>query len=653
MTESEQITGRSVMEGALPTNVYHLRQGEFSAIPGNPWVYWIPDPIRKLFIDLGPMSDYATPVIGCFTCDNFRFVHYWWEVGYSNIRNAVQKTDLSKRGKPYWIKYMKGGESRWYGNHQFVVKYNDNGKEIRERRLITGQSYTLPGEQYYLQPGVVFSHVSTDLNSKLLPTGFIFDVASSVIIPEEIGVLPLLGLMKSELFLYLLHLLNPTINIQASDIRRIPTKPKVDYLSKYVQKCIFLGKIRESTLETSLEFVAPNNPNNQKPNLRDISLLEENLEKQINQIVIDHYGFTNGPRDLLKEGINIDDEVEGDFQLDTKDPEELEGDITNNQTTEVILRNWLSYAIGIIMGRFSPGQINTLGCAVYQQSTFEKEPPYKMSAEDSQDLFGLSGAFINSDVLMNYHIFSPQVEKYLYALSFPDGIYVLDPAHPRDLTALVRKALILMLGEEDAQEVINHAASGDLRKYLEKDYFIQYHLKIYRKRPVYWYIQSAKRSYGFVIFHEKITRDTFYTLQREPYLETKRNAVALEISDLQVKLTSTQGSDRKKIEKQLSELHALADELAQFSKDLEEITLGGYEPNEDWIDDGVILRMAPLWKVIPLWKSEPKKYWKRLEGGDFDWSHIAMRYWPERVREACKKNKSFAIAHGHEEWYKG
>lgn len=46
-------------------------------------------------------------------------------------------------------------------------------------------------------------------------------------------------------------------------------------------------------------------------------------------------------------------------------------------------------------------------------------------------------------------------------------------------------------------------------------------------------------------------------------------------------------------------------------------------------------------------------YWERLERGDYDLSHVAMRYWPERVRETCKANKSFAIAHGHEEWYGG
>ena len=86
---------------------------------------------------------------------------------------------------------------------------------------------------------------------------------------------------------------------------------------------------------------------------------------------------------------------------------------------------------------------------------------------------------------------------------------------------------------------------------------------------------------------------------------------------------------------------------------MERIANEGYQPEPDWIDDGIILRLAPLWKLMPIWKSEPKKYWERLQKADYDWSHIAMRYWPERVREKCKTNKSFAIAHGHEEWYEG
>lgn len=37
--------------------------------------------------------------------------------------------------------------------------------------------------------------------------------------------------------------------------------------------------------------------------------------------------------------------------------------------------------------------------------------------------------------------------------------------------------------------------------------------------------------------------------------------------------------------------------------------------------------------------------------GDYDWSHLAMNYWPDRVREKCKTDKSLAIAHGLEHLY--
>lgn len=66
------------------------------------------------------------------------------------------------------------------------------------------------------------------------------------------------------------------------------------------------------------------------------------------------------------------------------------------------------------------------------------------------------------------------------------------------------------------------------------------------------------------------------------------------------------------------------------------------------IEDGVLLNVALLWELIPSWQKEPKKAWEALERGDYDWSHQAMDHWPDRVKEKCKTNKSYAIAHGLE-----
>jgi hypothetical protein len=67
-------------------------------------------------------------------------------------------------------------------------------------------------------------------------------------------------------------------------------------------------------------------------------------------------------------------------------------------------------------------------------------------------------------------------------------------------------------------------------------------------------------------------------------------------------------------------------------------------------DDGVMINSAALWPLLePQWK-DPKKWWKELATGngktDYDWSHLAMRYWPSRVDAKCQTDPSLAVAHG-------
>jgi hypothetical protein len=55
---------------------------------------------------------------------------------------------------------------------------------------------------------------------------------------------------------------------------------------------------------------------------------------------------------------------------------------------------------------------------------------------------------------------------------------------------------------------------------------------------------------------------------------------------------------------------------------------------------------------MPSWK-EQETFRQVLAEGKYDRSHTAMRYWPDRVGEKCKTNKSYAIAHGRTELYGG
>jgi hypothetical protein len=68
------------------------------------------------------------------------------------------------------------------------------------------------------------------------------------------------------------------------------------------------------------------------------------------------------------------------------------------------------------------------------------------------------------------------------------------------------------------------------------------------------------------------------------------------------------------------------------------------------LDDGVMINSAALWPLLdPQWK-DPKKWWRELATAagrkDYDWSHLAARYWPTRVDEKCKADASLGVAHG-------
>jgi hypothetical protein len=63
-----------------------------------------------------------------------------------------------------------------------------------------------------------------------------------------------------------------------------------------------------------------------------------------------------------------------------------------------------------------------------------------------------------------------------------------------------------------------------------------------------------------------------------------------------------------------------------------------------------MINAAALWPVLePQWK-DPKKWWQELATAkgrkDYDWSHLAMGYWPERVDAKCQKDPSLGVAHG-------
>jgi hypothetical protein len=98
----------------------------------------------------------------------------------------------------------------------------------------------------------------------------------------------------------------------------------------------------------------------------------------------------------------------------------------------------------------------------------------------------------------------------------------------------------------------------------------------------------------------------------------------------------------------LAKQEAFVGELRAFVDELKRVA-PLWNPN---LDDGVIINFAPLWRLVPHhkpWQKELKATWDALCDGTYDWAHLAIHLWPERVVPKCATDRSLAIAHGLEE----
>ncbi len=291
--------------------------------------------------------------------------------------------------------------------------------------------------------------------------------------------------------------------------------------------------------------------------------------------------------------------------------------VDNSALLQSLAKRWISYAVGVVMGRFQPGERDGLGRGRFT------DLPAEASAQ------------------------AGEVAAQLRDLADADGVMVLDPGHEDDIATKVFQALEIMLGEEAAREVVSVGMGQEgepeesLRKYFAGKFFKE-HISQYRKRPVYWLLQSPRKKYGVWLFHEKLTKDTLYRIRGDEYVGSKIKLLESHAADLRARKDAVAGRERRRLEKEIADAEEVLDDIREFARRIDAVLQRGYTPH---IDDGVLINMAPLWELIPSWKAEPKKCWQALERGDYDWSHQAMDHWPERVLEKCRTNKSFAIAH--------
>jgi len=445
-----------------------------------------------------------------------------------------------------------------------------------------------------------------------MPAGFVFaDKGPAIFVnndnPEEL--LALCALANSSPFRYLVSVQLARVELAQSYEVGIIQQTPVPPLDKF-QEAIFASLVRrmwslkllsDTHHETSHAFLLPLALQGRVGEFDSVAIEAElaRIQAQIDELAFDLYGFSETDRlaalDAVGEGRTSEGEPDDEEEASEPEAPPLDG--------------LLSWAVGVAFGRFD-----------WRLATGERAAPAK--PEPFDPLPARSPGML------------PEGAEPFHAHA---GILVDDPGHPHDLARLVEEVLVR----------VDVAVPDGVRRWLGREFF-EFHLKRYsksrRRAPIYWPLSTASGGYTLWLYYPSLSDQTLYSGVND-FVEPKLKQVAAESRALREK-----GAGRSRAEeKRFEELQAFELELVELRDALLRLA-PSYKPRHD---DGVQISAAPLWSLFRhrAWQKVLKETWAKLEKGDYDWAHLAMNYWTERVREKCRSDRSLAIAHGLEELY--
>lgn len=580
--------------GESDTRVYQVAPESFRAVPGAPFAYWVSEAIRSMFKKLPALREQDREIcVGLQTGDDFRFVRGWWEVG----------------GKGEWPVFAKGGSySPYYTDHYLVVNWEKNGRGVSEFK-----GSVIRNADYYRKAGLTWGdRTSSFLSVKTWPADGIFSVKGSAGFFPAKDIYYVMALMNSLAFNAFLEMLvnagsavSRSYQVGVISLVPYPCTSRVDEISALARRAWSLKRTLDTIEETSHAFLLPAAVRARLDDY-DPPAIEAGLARiqaEIDAIAFDLYGFNDADRAAVQTSQGAANDS------DTKASAEDEGDDEDSTVPIDQKTGLLSWAVGVAFGRFD-----------WRLATGERAAPQE---PDPFDPLPAKSPGMLLDGAAPFHAHA--------------GILVDDQGNPHDLGRLVEEVLAR----------VEAPVPVDVRHWLQRDFF-PFHLQRYsksrRKAPIYWPLGTTSGSYTLWVYYPCITSQTLYTAIND-FAEPKLKQVGADVTALRNK-----GSGRtREDEKQLEALQAFELELIELRDALLKLART-YKPNHD---DGVQITAAALWPLFrhKPWQKVLKDTWAKLEKGDYDWAHLAMNYWPDRVREKCKADKSLAIAHGLEHLY--
>lgn len=571
--------------------VYTLPQEKLKIIEGWPFIYWISDGFREKFSG-NPISKYGYPTLGLKTANNNKFLRFWWEIAEGQI-------DTKK-----WVMYPKGGGfNKWYGNVWLAIYWENDGFAIRNQK----NSQMIEKGWDFKEGATLSTRSVKGASARYLNSTWLFDMAaSSIITIKENYSNLLLGYCNSNLFNYILDSLNPTVNIQPEDIRRVPfVAPPV--------------KIADNISAMTAENVTI------KRQINSYRIIETNYHQNpllaytdatLKGRLLGYFNYENAQltQVLLNESV-INELIFKVYELSEEDMQQVEAKmgvpVGQLGVTEEAIMNWKL--------EINNGEIR-LNSVVLEHVT--KLPIIEVDEEQKLQIISeFPSLYQTNNDLEEFcirHQVNPinvwywfresnvlpagrahEITMEFLADSFrtllmqdEDGIIPITGTHeePALMERLEKYCIDKGFTESQISE-LDELLGKPLKEYIEQLFFKRFsdHLNLFMylpKTPFIWHLSSGEHQ-GFeaYIIIYKWNRDSLYKLKSK-YLSKRSER----LQHRQMELTDN-NSAQAQTEKETIRLQL--EEIEKFESKIDELIAEEYDPK---LDDGVGKNIAPLQK---------------------------------------------------------
>lgn len=224
---------------------YRRDADTFKQIPGTPIAYWASDGLLSAFSLANSISDFSDYTGSQNkTGDNNLYLRLFWEVSARSV---------GRKGS--WATYSKGGDfRRWFGNLHWLVSIKKDAIEFYR----SNPTSNLLASKYWYSEGVCYTMLTSGKPSfRLLPPTGGFDMAGPCICGLDLNRNWALGFLNCSIAADVLSMLNPTLNMQARDIKSLPMLISDEYkpaINNLVDSSVSISKTDWDSFETSWDF---------------------------------------------------------------------------------------------------------------------------------------------------------------------------------------------------------------------------------------------------------------------------------------------------------------------------------------------------------------------------------------------------------------